>query len=359
MSRIRVGIVGAGQMASLHAAAYKEIEDAEVYAVCDRREEVAINKALEWGASRSYTDYADLIADPNVDAVEVLTPHHLHHEIVMAAAAAGKAIHVAKPLAIGLKTAERVLDLVEQRGVLLQVSEPSFHFRPLLEAQGFIESGEIGSPMAIRMKVTLGSPSGGWPTKPESWLWRMDPARCGGGALLFDHGYHKLAAALLLMGPVEQVSAWVSRTEIHPGYFLDAPTLVFWKHVASNRVGSLELTYAPQLLVRSTTYPVVEFIEVTGTRGMLWVNQGCARVLNSAPLELMRDSRLFSFGDLDEDWREAVYASVKNFVLCMRGQARPTLSGGEALRVLRFALAAREAAHHGGTVVVGDVPRGA
>lgn len=354
MASLRIGIIGAGQIATLHAQGYEKLDDVEVYAVCDKREDVAIERALSWKAKRCYTDYRDLLADPDVDAVDILTPHHLHEEMALAAMAAGKHVHLAKPIALGLSAADRVIEAAERHEIVLQVSEPSMFYPPLQEAKAFIDSGEIGTPISIRMKATIGSPDGGWSIRPESWLWRLDPGRAGGGPMLMDLGYHKLAAALYLLGAAEQVNSWMARTEIHPGYFLDSPTLIAWKHYGPNRFGSLELSYAPQLFVRSDTYPHVEFIEVTGSRGIIWINRGAARVTDAAPLQLLRDGRLFSFNEIEDDWRAAFHASVAHFVECVRGKAQPRLTGRQAKRVLRFTLAAREAAQHGGTVAVGE-----
>ena len=116
MARLRVGIIGAGQLARLHVEAYEKNEDAVVYAVCDRREEVVIKRALDWGATRAYTDYRDLLADPEVDAVEILTPHHLHHEMALEAIAAKKHVHLAKPICISLRGADQILSSAKEQG---------------------------------------------------------------------------------------------------------------------------------------------------------------------------------------------------------------------------------------------------
>ena len=157
-----------------------------------------------------------------------------------------------------------------------------------------MDAGEIGTPISIRMRAIIGSPNGGWEVDPQSWLWRLDPAQAGGGPMLFDLGYHKLAMALYLMGPVEQVNNWTARTEIHPGFFLDAPSLLTWKHFGPNQFGSLELVYAPQLYVRSKLYPHIESIEIVGSRGLLLVNQGMSRWGESAALQLVRNGRVFA-----------------------------------------------------------------
>ena len=87
MDRLRVGFIGAGRIADLHALGYDGNADAELYAVCDADGEWAARRAQEWGAERSFTDYRELLSDPKVDAVEVLTPHRFHAEMSVAALA--------------------------------------------------------------------------------------------------------------------------------------------------------------------------------------------------------------------------------------------------------------------------------
>lgn len=83
-SKIKVGIIGAGLIAPMHAAGFQEMpEDAEVVAICDCDPEKANEQAAMFGA-KVYTDFHDLIADPNVELVDVLLPHHLHYPAAMA-----------------------------------------------------------------------------------------------------------------------------------------------------------------------------------------------------------------------------------------------------------------------------------
>ncbi len=95
----RIGIVGAGNIASLNVAGYLEDERCDVVAVCDPKEDRAEEAARAWGADRSYTHLDELLADPGIDAVEILTPTFLHRDHVLAAVAAGKHVSCQKPLA--------------------------------------------------------------------------------------------------------------------------------------------------------------------------------------------------------------------------------------------------------------------
>src|SRR3990172_951632 len=109
MKPLRIAFIGAGRIADLHALAYRDNPDAGLHAVCDADAAWAARRAQEWGATRSLTDYRELLADPQVDAVEVLTPHHLHAEMAVAALEAGKHVSLQKPMARTLAEADEIV----------------------------------------------------------------------------------------------------------------------------------------------------------------------------------------------------------------------------------------------------------
>ena len=80
MERLRVGLIGVGGIARLHYQGYKDNPQAELHAVCDVNHELLQRRVREWGVPKAYTDYRELLADPTVDAVEVITPHHLQNK---------------------------------------------------------------------------------------------------------------------------------------------------------------------------------------------------------------------------------------------------------------------------------------
>lgn len=86
IDRPRIAIVGAGNIAKLNVAGYLEDERCDVVAVCDPIEGRAAAAAEAWGVPAAYTDLDAMLADPDIDAVEILTPTNLHHDHVLAAA---------------------------------------------------------------------------------------------------------------------------------------------------------------------------------------------------------------------------------------------------------------------------------
>ena len=84
MSKIRVGIIGVGRISDLHYLGYRNNPKAELYAISDVNEGLLQKRVHEWGVKNAYPDYRRLLEDPKVDAVEVITPHHVHAEIGIA-----------------------------------------------------------------------------------------------------------------------------------------------------------------------------------------------------------------------------------------------------------------------------------
>ena len=77
MNPLRVAIVGCGRISDLHQLGYRGRDDAKIVAVCDTNKAHAKKKAKEWGVEKVYDKFEDVLADRGVDAVELLTPHHL------------------------------------------------------------------------------------------------------------------------------------------------------------------------------------------------------------------------------------------------------------------------------------------
>src|SRR5512136_2489655 len=100
MKTVRAAIVGCGRISDLHQLGYRDRQDARIVAVCDTNKSHANQKAKAWGVEKVYTDYTQVLEDKEIEAVELLTPHHLHCSMTVQAASAGKHISVQKPMAL-------------------------------------------------------------------------------------------------------------------------------------------------------------------------------------------------------------------------------------------------------------------
>ena len=256
MNPVRVAIVGCGRISDLHELGYRGQKDACIVAVCDTKKARAREKARVWGVEHVYTDYGELLANSDVDLVELLVPHHLHAGMTVKACRAGKHVSVQKPMALTTREADQMIEAAEQAGVILRVYENFVFYPPHVRAKEMLEAGEIGEPQMIRMHVGTGKSDTGWRVPLGSWLWRIDETKCGGGLLIFDHGYHLFSLARYLMGEVERVYAWMDSSPVGGGIpkrvaEVDAPATIMFQFQSPRRYGLLDFTLTPDMVMDS------------------------------------------------------------------------------------------------------------
>ncbi len=351
MKPLRAAFIGTGRISDLHALAYLDDERAEIVALCDSNLSLAQARGRKWGLpdSRIFSDYKDMLALDDIDLVEILLPHHLHHSATLAALAAGKHVSVQKPMALSLAQADEMIAAAQAAGRLLKVYENFIFYPPVQRAKALIDNGEIGEPLTIRIKSNSGISPGEWDVPSGARAWRFTPDECGGGPLVFDDGHHKFALGWHFMGKAEEVHAWIGSSEVAPGEFLDAPAIVSWKF-PGNRYGSLECVYSPHLQLDTQHYAQDDRIEITGSRGVIWVTRGHGKLLDVPPVVLYRDRKTRTFSDMPVGWQHSFINSTRQFIDAWFSGEPPQLTGGQGREVLRFALAAQESARLGRSV---------
>jgi predicted dehydrogenase len=218
---LKVGIIGAGGIANAHAVGWqRSAPRGELVALADVSPERAqyLSDQYTKGRARIYQTMEALLADPEVAAVDICLPHHLHAEAIVAAARAGKAILCEKPLCTNLEDAATIADALRETSVTFMAAHNQLFQPSLIEARRLLSSGILGRPFLIRSieafqhrgfrlgQVPLHMRSGESP-----WAWRTDPARMGGGEVL-DTGWHGTYRLLALADdrPVE-VTAMLER----------------------------------------------------------------------------------------------------------------------------------------------------
>ena len=359
---IRVAIVGCGRISDLHALGYRGREDARIVAVCDTKKGRAREKAKEWGVASGqvYMDYQKLLDDSEVDLVELLLPHHLHAEMTAAACQAGKHVSVQKPMALTATEADRMIQAAEQARVTLRVFEDFVWYEPHVRAKQMIDAGEIGEPQMIRLHVGTGKSETGWKVPLSSWLWRIDEKKCGGGPLVFDHGYHLFSLARYLMGPVERVYAWLDTSPVGGGIprqvaEVDAPATIMFQFKSARRYGMLDFTHTPDMVMDSIYYSDDDRVEVIGDRGILFVNRCTARTVDLPELMLFRDGKTTPIPVGGVEWHDSFVACTRHLIDVLTKGGSPVLDGPTGKAVLQFTLAAIISAREGREVRPDDV----
>jgi predicted dehydrogenase len=220
-SALRVGILGAGGIANVHARGWSAYPGkAEIYAFSD----VATDRAQAMsdlytdGKAKIYDSIDAVVADPDIDVIDVCLPHHLHADAVIKAARAGKAILCEKPLCTTLEDGIEIRNTINESGVTFMGAHNNLFTPALLEARRLIESGFIGTPYMYRSIETFQSRQFNPWTRGSAGAgggqggWRANLHQAGGGELL-DTGYHGTYRLLSMAAgdrPVE-VTGFLSR----------------------------------------------------------------------------------------------------------------------------------------------------
>lgn len=197
MTTLAWGVAATGRIARAVGAVIAGHPQMRVAAVGSRDPDRAAGLAAELGAPRAYGSYAELVQDPQVQAVYVATPHAQHAEVVEAALAAGRAVLCEKPLTHSLARTERLAASAAEAGVFL-MEGMWMRFNPLVQLlRSRLRAGDLGEPRALHASFGFAAPD-----DPAGRLW--DPA-LGGGALL-DLGVYAVDLARLLLGDPEGVT---------------------------------------------------------------------------------------------------------------------------------------------------------
>jgi predicted dehydrogenase len=356
LSRLGVGLIGVGRIADLHYEGYKDNPKVELRAVADVNEGVLERRRSAWGVAQATTDYRKLLQNPAVDAVEVITPHHLHKEIGVAALQAGKHVSMQKPMAMNIAECDALIAAAERSGKMFRVFENFRYYPPLVKAWELVQTGEIGEPLSIRMKVVQGSMSQGWEIPDETVSWRFDPARSGGGRVIFDYGYHLFSVAMWFLGEVEKVHAYITYRKTKYG-LLDSPAVVTWKYKDADRYGSYEAISSGDLIVPSKYWPEDEWFEISGRRGFIWVNRCTSMLLDRPPVVLYRDGVTTSFSNIDSDWAASFRNGVWDFIDSVIAGRQPPLTGMEGRRVHQFCRAIQRSARENREIQLDEITK--
>lgn len=254
---VRWGIIGVGDVVRKRVA--RAIEDdphSELIAAC-RRDQTALNEfCRQHSVRRRSTRDADLIADPQIDAVYIATPVHCHLSQTLAAANAGKHVLVEKPMALSVAECDRMIAVCRERGVRLGVAYYR-RFYPIVDRmKELIASGAIGTPLSVSAVTATAVPF-----RPEDdGSWRVRIAEGGGGALM-DIGSHRINLFVDLFGEAVDVKGFCET--LAANYEADdCATLIM--RLASGVHGSLRCYFGAE-------YDPDEF-SIMGTAGRLYAS---------------------------------------------------------------------------------------
>lgn len=188
---LKIGIIGAGSISLEHLNAYAKNSDCKVVAIADLNTELAKKRAKEFGIEKVYTDYTDLLNDPEIEAVSVVTPTFTHKKIVTDSLLKGKDVLCEKPPALNAAEVEEMAEAAKKSGKLLMFALVC-RFRSQTQfLKEFVDSGKMGKIInATSFRIRRCDSTGGW---------FINKSKSGGGPLI-DTNIHEIDSLMYIMG---------------------------------------------------------------------------------------------------------------------------------------------------------------
>ncbi|MCE5322273.1 Gfo/Idh/MocA family oxidoreductase [bacterium] len=327
---LKVALVGAGNMARVHAGAYAQMDEAELVAVCDINPDAAGKFAEEYPV-QTFTDFTEMISKVDVDVVDVCTPTYAHLDCIKAAAEAGKHVACEKPLARTVGQAQEAAHICEEAGVTLFIAHVLRWFPEYLKIKELISSGAIGDVVEIRNVR-----SGAHPRDPESWY--SDYKKSGG--VVLDLIVHDFDWLRWVFGKVRRVYARGMADSKIPLTDYALVTIRFESGVIAHVEGGWA---RPSGFFTS--------VEAAGTKGLLSFSNS-----ESTPLVIERkaaEGETMSITVPESPTLENPYfQELRHFINCLEKGEKPDVLPDDGVEAVKIAEAALRSISSGQPVVL-------
>ncbi len=299
---VNVGVIGVGAMGVNHARVYYKLENANLLAVSDVSER-SLNKVCKKYNTKGYTDYKELLENPEIEVVSVCVPTTFHHGIVMEAIAHGKHVLVEKPIAFTLEEATEMINAAEEKGVILATGHVE-RFNPAVQkAKELIENDVIGDVVSASAKRV-----GPFPPRIQDVGVTIDLAIHDLDVMyyLFDEDVTQVYGT---MGSILDKCDFEDHAEIMVNFNNDA-------------TGMLEVNWLTPYKRRQ--------IEVTGTDGIISVDY----------IEQSIDVYGKFAQDIQIKHEEPLKEELKSFLESVVNNEKPVITGEDGLNALKMVIAA-------------------
>ena len=334
---LKYACIGAGVQGEGHVKCIAALPNTELISVCDINEARARAAALTYGAKHALTDYADVFADPQVQAVSIALPDHLHRAAAVAALEAGKHVLLEKPMATTVADAEAIVAAQQRSGKSLMLLWSNRWMPMFWSTKQSLDRGELGDPMYVyaRLSNTLHVP-----TKMLSWS-----ANTHLPYWLISHRYD--IARWYFKSEAKRIHA-VSRSVVLKGMGIDSPD--FYQATVEFENGCVGNFESCWIMPDSMPSIVDSKFELICTKG--YVNVDPFVPVHMVSTEAKYTNQGFLFGDIDGEPRGFVFDAISHFVnATLRGE-EPLITAHDGLMATKALCAMVESAQTGEVVVL-------
>ncbi len=335
---VNVGLIGSQFIAAIHAEALKACVHARLLAVASPTPGNAAAFAQRHGIPHAFTDYRQLLARPDIHMVVIGVPNHLHCQVVLDAAAAGKHVVIEKPLCLNLAEADRMIAACRDQKVKLMYAEELCFAPKYVRLKQLLDSGALGRPTLLKQSEKHDGPH-------AAHFW--DVTRSGGGVAM-DMGCHAIEFFRWMLGrpPIRSVYAQMN-TAVHGDKTRGDDNAILILEFANDVVCIAEESW-------TKLGGMDDRAEVYGTGGVAYADllRGNAIETYSQQgydyaVEKAGSTKGWSFTIYEEAWNYGFHAEMAHFVDCVQNDLTPLVTGEDARTVLEVLFAAYESARTG------------
>jgi myo-inositol 2-dehydrogenase/D-chiro-inositol 1-dehydrogenase/scyllo-inositol 2-dehydrogenase (NAD+) len=332
MKPVRFCLVGTGRAGVLHARnLVGKIPEAALTVLCDTHQKSLQNAGQELGIPTLLTDYTKAISREDVDAVVIVTPTFLHREMACCAARHGKHVFLEKPMALNAAECAEIQEAVDQAGVKLQIGFMRRFDTSFQQAKAIIESGELGRVMIVKS-------TGRGPGGPGKWMYDLRKSN----GIIAEVNSHDL-----------DTLRWLAGQEFAQVYaqgrnFKCPDARAEWPDFYDNVVAQFSFDQEAMGIVDGTCpahYGYDARVEVLGERGMLQIGQVQEPGLTKVSVEgQISRCAVKSWRNL---FKDAYLAEMEHFVVCIRENKSPRVTGTDGLEAVKAVNAVNESIRSG------------
>ena len=292
---------------------------------------------------------AGLAGRTDVDAVVVAAETSLHAKLVEAAAAAGKAIVLQKPIALTLEEADRMIDTCRQKGVLLLYAEELFFTPKYVKAKEMADQGAFGKVYLVKQSEKHFGPH-------ADWFWDIQKS---GGGVFMDMGCHGIAFCHWFLGrPAIKSVLCQMGTYVHGDKTRGEDNSICILEFANNAVGLVENSWARR-------GGMDDCIEVYGDGGVTYADLHMGNALPTFSengfgyaVEKAPTTKGWTYPVFEELWNYGFPQEMHHFARCVRGKETPIVTGEDGRIVQEVLYAGYESARTGSKVALPFRPAG-
>ena len=329
MQKLGLCFLGCGEYAKVVAESTQPLLDQVTLFFASRNLIKAKLYSTKFNGSGSFGCYTQAVHDPNVQAVYICTPHHLHLEHVRLATASGKHILLEKPIANTLESAQAIASLGQESGITLMVAE-NYRYMPSIRlCKKLIDEGAIGKIRIIQIQEEFYSQPRGW---------RLDHESNGGGVFV-DGGIHKVHFLRYLLGDPRSIYSLKPPSTIVSSEREDG--LLFTCQWETGEIGTIYHSWTGSL--KNSPH----WIKVSGTEGSIYFEIG------GNSLELSRMNSTISYQTPEH--KNGILPMFLEFICSINENREPETTAMEGLKDLRIVTQAYESIAKGGVVLIPNI----